>query len=180
MKQAAVKTDKSSPFITMDCSNARSILRMQYIELATLADFPEIIEVWEASVRATHDFLSENDIQYFKPLILNEYLEAVELFCVRENNKIVAFLGLSPDKVEMLFVHPNVFGRGIGKKLMRYAIHEKGIRKVDVNEQNPQVVGYYKHLGFEVMSRNPLDSRGKPFPILAMELKDLTTRDDIS
>ncbi len=141
------------------------------IEIATPTDFPEIIDVWEASVRATHDFLSEADIQDLKPLILNEYLKAVELYCIREDGKILGFLGLSPDKIEMLFIRPDVRGKGVGKQLILFANREKGIRKVDVNEQNPQAVGFYKHMGFEVVSRSPLDPHGKPFPILSMELK---------
>jgi putative acetyltransferase len=32
------------------------------IEPATPRDFPEIAEVWEASVRDTHHFLTEEDI----------------------------------------------------------------------------------------------------------------------
>jgi Sortase and related acyltransferases len=142
------------------------------IEPATQADFPEIADIWEASVRATHDFLSEADIQYFKPLILNEYLKAVALYCIRDNGGILGFLGLSPEKIEMLFLRPDVRGRGIGKKFMRFAIDEKGIKKVDVNEQNPQAVDFYKRMGFEVVSRSPLDPQGKPFPILSMELKN--------
>lgn len=50
------------------------------VEPADTADYSEIVEVWEASVRATHVFLGEDDIQHLKPLILNEYLKAVELF----------------------------------------------------------------------------------------------------
>ena len=142
------------------------------IEATTPSDYPEIIEVWEASVRATHDFLEEKDIQYFKPLILNEYLKAVELFCVRIRGKIVAFLGLSPDKIEMLFIHPDFFRKGIGKTLANFAIHSKGVVKVDVNEQNPQAVGFYQHLGFEVFHREPFDSLGNPFPILLMKISD--------
>ncbi len=145
------------------------------IEPATPTDFPEIVDVWEASVRATHDFLGETDIQYLKPLILNEYLKAVELFCVRGDGKILGFLGLSPDKIEMLFVHPDARGKGIGKRFIQFAIREKGIEKVDVNEQNPQAVGFYEQMGFEVVSRSPLDPQGKPFPILSMELKNSST-----
>lgn len=140
------------------------------IESAMQTDFPEIVEVWEASVRATHDFLTETDIEALKPLILNEYLDAVELFCIWENGEILGFLGLSPDKIEMLFLRPDARGKGIGKELLLFAIQEKGIRKVDVNEQNPQAVGFYRHMGFEVVSRSPLDSQGKPFPIMSMEL----------
>ena len=142
------------------------------IHNTTPADFPEITEVWEASVRATHHFISEKDIQYFKPLILNEYLHHVRLFCVRnEQNMITGFLGLSDDKIEMLFLHPSAFGKGIGKKLVDYAVNEHKILKVDVNEQNEQAVSFYKHMGFEVVDRSPVDSLGKPFPILFMQWK---------
>jgi putative acetyltransferase len=32
-------------------------------------DFPLVLEVWEASVRETHHFLSEADIEFFQPLV---------------------------------------------------------------------------------------------------------------
>jgi|SRR5688572_25498927 putative acetyltransferase len=142
------------------------------IYTTTPSDFPEITDVWEASVRATHHFLEEKDIQYFKPLILNEYLYHVRLFCVRNDQRqITGFLGLSDDKIEMLFLHPSVIGKGIGKMLVRHAIHDHNIRKVDVNEQNEQAVSFYKHMGFEVIDRSPVDGLGKPFPILFMQWK---------
>ena len=51
-------------------------------------EYKEVVDIWEASVRATHHFLKEEDIQYFKPLILNVYLDAVELKCIKnEENK---------------------------------------------------------------------------------------------
>ena len=56
-------------------------------------EYVEVVEVWEASVRATHHFLSEDDIKFLKPLILNEYLSAVELRCVKDAaDKIKGFL----------------------------------------------------------------------------------------
>jgi putative acetyltransferase len=141
------------------------------IEPAAPSDFEEITSVWEASVRATHHFLKEEDIQYFRPLILNEYLYAVRLFCVRDaQGRIAGFLGTSDDKVEMLFIHPRHRGKGIGKVLLAYAVQTLGMRKVDVNEQNEGAVGFYRHYGFEVVGRCELDGTGKPYPILNMEL----------
>jgi putative acetyltransferase len=32
-------------------------------------EFPRVLAVWEASVRATHHFVSETDLQFFKPLV---------------------------------------------------------------------------------------------------------------
>jgi putative acetyltransferase len=143
------------------------------ISKPTSTDYPALIEIWEAAVRATHHFLQEEHIQHFKPLILNQYFDAVDLFCIRgQDDRIIGFAGLSPEMVEMLFVHPGYFGRGIGKKLMKYAITERFVRKVDVNEQNPDALAFYQRLGFEVKSRSPLDGMGLPFPILHLELPD--------
>ena len=143
--------------------------RIDYIDKF---EYNEVVDVWEASVRATHHFLKEEDIVYFKPLILNTYLVAVELRCVRdEHHKIIGFLGVSGQNLEMLFMHPTYKGKKIGKTLLEYAINNLSVTKVDVNEQNEQAVGFYKHCGFETIGRSELDASGKPYPILHMELK---------
>ena len=54
--------------------------------------------------------------------------------------------------------------------LVNYAIHQCGVNKVDVNEQNGQAVGFYQHMGFVTVSRSELDALGKPYPILSMQL----------
>ena len=134
-------------------SYARSlavIKKMKYeIDKINKAEYPEVVAVWEASVRATHHFLKEEDIEYFKPLILNTYLETVELRCVREKDNW--FLGVVEQNLEMLFIHPEYRGKRIGKALLDYSIDKLNITKVDVNEQNEQAVGFYKHLGFEII-----------------------------
>ncbi len=141
------------------------------VEKATAADYAEITDVWEASVRATHHFLSESDIQYFRPLILNEYLKAVDLFCTRDaSGRILGFLGVAGDKLEMLFLHPASRGKGIGGALLRYATAELQVDKVDVNEQNEQAVSFYQHFGFRQVGRSELDGLGKPYPILNLQL----------
>ncbi len=134
------------------------------------ANYDEVTAVWEASVRATHHFLQEKDIQYFKPLVRNEYLKLVDLFCIRdEQGKITGFVGVAGNKIEMLFIHPNVRGKGIGKRLLGYALDTLGANEVDVNEQNGQAVGFYLHTGFEVTGRSELDGMGKPFPLLNLK-----------
>lgn len=135
------------------------------------SDYVEIVEVWESSVRATHHFLSEEDILFFKPLILNEYLDAVSLYCTKDaNGEITGFGGIADNKIEMLFVRADARGQSFGRALLQHAIASFNARKVDVNEQNDQAVEFYKHMGFEVIGRSPLDSLGKPFPLLHMQL----------
>jgi len=135
------------------------------------SEYPEVVDVWEASVRATHHFLTEEDIMYFKPLILMVYLKAVNLRGVRnEPGKIIGFMGAAAGKLEMLFIHPDARGHGIGKRLVDCAIEQFQMTHVDVNEDNRQAVEFYEHLGFKTISRSELDTMGKPFPILFMEL----------
>ena len=137
----------------------------------TVSDYERLITIWENSVRATHTFITEQDIQYYKPLILNEYFDAVALFCSQdENQRINGFMGIVEDKVEMLFIDASDRRKGIGKKLLTYAIKELNVKKVDVNEQNIQAVEFYYHMGFRVVSRSEDDSSGKNYPILSMEL----------
>jgi putative acetyltransferase len=140
---------------------------------ASKYDYPDVMQVWEASVRATHDFLSEEDIEFLKPLILNQYLDAVTLRCIRDDaGRVIGFLGVAEGNIEMLFVDPAHRGQSVGKRLLEYAVQSLGSRKVDVNEQNSQAVGFYEHMGFEVVGRSPLDGQDRPFPLLHMRLRD--------
>lgn len=144
---------------------------MTNIRKALPDEFPELVVLWEASVRATHDFITDADIAFFKPKILNDYFPALGVY-VFENNEgvITGYSGIGENRIEMLFVHPDARGQGVGKSLLDAAVNS-GADELDVNEQNPQAVGFYLHMGFEVVSRSPLDSMGKPFPILHMRRK---------
>jgi putative acetyltransferase len=135
------------------------------------ADVPRLVEVWEASVRATHHFLSEADIQFFKPAVRDELVGALELACVRDGHgRLVGFVGVAHGKVEALFIHPALRGLGVGRTLLEHAVRTLGATRVDVNEQNEQAVGFYRRMGFETEGRSPVDGLGKPFPLLHMRL----------
>ena len=145
---------------------------MDILERIDNNDRQRLVEVWEAAVRATHHFLGEDDIQFFKPLVRDAYLDSVKLACSRDaEGRIQGFIGTAEGKVEMLFVDPALHGQGIGRELLLHAIANEGATAVEVNEQNPQAVGFYLHMGFEVESRSELDGSGKPFPILHLRLK---------
>lgn len=134
-------------------------------------DMNNILDVWESSVRATHTFLSESDIISIKPHVIEGANYVSKLLCVRnEEGTIKAFMGVHDSKIEMLFVSNDSRGKGIGKKLIEYAINNLDIKYVDVNEQNIQGVGFYEHMGFDTFKKSELDEQGNPFPILHMKL----------
>ena len=82
------------------------------IEPAQTEDYPALIALWEASVRATHHFLQEEDIATLKPLILEHYFDAVRLYCARQDGVIVGFIGVAEGNIEMLFIAPEARGAG--------------------------------------------------------------------
>ncbi len=134
-------------------------------------DFPRAVEVWEASVRATHDFVAEEDIQVFRPMVAAALPVIKNLACLRDHTgQLMGYVAVVEGKVEMLFLHPESRGQGGGKRLLDYAIHSFGAVELDVNEQNLQALGFYQRMGFEITGRSELDGSGKPYPILHMRL----------
>lgn len=132
---------------------------------------PQLLKIWEASVRATHDFLNEQQIFQIKTLIMkHHYFDHVQLFHVERDGHIAGFMGLAYQKIEMLFVNPDFFDQGIGSILIQKAF-ELGAKEVDVNEQNPKAIEFYKKHGFQQIARSELDAEGNPFPILHLKLK---------
>jgi len=132
-----------------------------------------LIKIWESLVRAIHDFLSEEDIAYLRPLILETYFDAVDLqVAIDSAGEIVAVIGVAGGNIEMLFVSPETRGKGVGRLLTMDAIENQGAIRVDVNEQNDQAVGFYLRLGFTQIGRSPLDGQGRPFPILHFGISD--------
>ena len=133
----------------------------------------KLLNVWEQSVRATHDFLSEPEIRRIAEYVPGA-LREIPVLAVAENDagEPVAFMGIAGNKLEMLFVSPESRGRGVGKRLILHAIGRCGVREVDVNEQNPQAKGFYEHIGFRICGRSETDDQGNPYPILHMRLPD--------
>ncbi|WP_151702488.1 alpha/beta fold hydrolase [Nitrincola alkalilacustris] len=134
-------------------------------------EYELLTAVWEESVRATHHFLSEEDISSLRPRVLNDYLASVVLRAYRDaDGHILGFVGVSGNRIEMLFISPESRGKGIGRRLLQHAISEMGATILDVNEQNPQALEFYLKMGFRIIGRSPLDMMGNPFPLLHLEL----------
>jgi len=135
------------------------------------ADFARVVEVWEASVRATHHFVTEADILVFRPLVWDGLRNVEHLLAVRDGaGRVVGFIGVEGDEVAMLFVHPDWRGHGIGRRLLRHAVAALGATRLDVNEQNEQALGFYRRMGFTVVGRSKRDYTGKPYPLLHLRL----------
>lgn len=130
-------------------------------------DYPILVDIWESAVLSTHDFLKKEDFLYYREH-LPTYFQYVTLYGYEQDGRLVGFIGVAENNIEMLFVHNDYRYKGVGKRLVMYAIEKLQVCKVDVNEQNIQAIGFYRHLGFSVITRSDLDAEGKAYPILHM------------
>ncbi len=131
----------------------------------------QLLNVWENSVRATHFFLAEADMEDIKKYV-PQALRDISHLIVAENGQGVpaAFMGIEGQKLEMLFISPEETGRGLGRKLLQYGMQNFAINTLGVNEQNPQAKGFYEHMGFQVYKRTDHDEQANPYPVLYMRL----------
>lgn len=131
----------------------------------------ELLGVWERSVRATHLFLSDGEVRSIREYVPQALLGVAHLLVAEdEAGAPAAFMGVEDGALERLFIDPEERGKGLGRRLLRLGIESYGVRRLAVNEQNPQAAGFYEHMGFEVFARSETDEQGNPYPILYMRL----------
>ena len=144
---------------------------MQLLEVRTRT--PELtqalVQVWEASVRATHLFLSEPEIQRIKQYVPQAIGGVEHLIVAGDEAAPQGFMGVEGTRLEMLFLSPAARGRGLGRQMVELGVQQYGVRELTVNEQNPQAVGFYTHLGFVTYKRTDHDEEGGPYPLLYMK-----------
>ena len=130
-----------------------------------------LLSIWEDSVQATHLFLSDAEIKKIKEYV-PEFICGVRHLIVAKSScgETIAFMGIEKRRLEMLFISSDQRGKGIGRQLIEYGIKNYRIKEVTVNEQNPQAVGFYEHIGFKVYKRTDCDEQGNPYPLLYMKL----------
>ena len=146
---------------------------MNIVELdaRSLEAVEKLTLLWRESVAATHTFLSAREIDEIEPDVLAG-LRSVErlVVAVSGGGEFCAFMGIENRRLEMLFVAPSMYGRGIGRKLVEYGIEKYRVDSLTVNEQNPRAVGFYEHLGFKVCKRTDFDEQSRPYPLLYMKM----------
>jgi len=140
------------------------------IRRAIATDREILLDVWLRSVRATHTFVADADIEDMIPQVWNYLASGEPDFWVvcDDSGTIMGFMGMSGSKMDALFLVPEFQRRGAGGQMVRHAQAMYGELTVDVNEQNSAARAFYEACGFVVEGRSEFDDQGRPYPILHM------------
>ena len=123
----------------------------------------QLTAVWESSARATHTFLSEQELMEIKKEVPGALRGIGRLFTAEDADGVpAAFMGVEGPSLEMLFVSADARGSGMGGALLRYGVERCGVRTLAVNEQNPQARGFYEHMGCAAVGARSWTNRGGP------------------
>lgn len=144
-------------------------------DLLNKSMFQHVVKLWEGSVRSSHHFLNEQDILSIQREVKKALKGTQYVIVAKQKKTLLGFIGIEKNCIEMLFVSPLIFRQGIGKALIKEALkrflNSYQTIKVDCNEQNPQALGFYQRLGFEIVGKSPTDSVGRDFPIVHLEVR---------
>lgn len=127
------------------------------------ADTSKLSKIWfEASLLA-HPFIGERRLMDQQALIEERYLPSAETWVATVSGQPAGFISLLETFVGGLFISPERQGLGIGRRLISHALTLKGELSLEVYTQNLRAMGFYRSLGFEELSRRPMDDEGYPY-----------------
>ena len=123
----------------------------------------QLTTIWEDSVRATHLFLSEAEIQKIKAYVPHA-LTGVSHLLVAEKmpGQPVAFMGLEGHRLEMLFLSPAERGAGLGRQLLEYGILHYRPAGIDGQRAEPAGRRLLPAYGLRDLPANRLRRAGRP------------------
>jgi putative acetyltransferase len=130
------------------------------------ADRERILDIWRGAVDETHHFLHPGDRRDIEVEVV-AFLPKMSLWlAVNCDDMALGFTLLDGCCMEALFIHPEHRGLGIGRALVQHALSLHSSITTEVNEQNLQAIGFYRHLGFERIGYSQHDQQGRPYPLI--------------
>ncbi len=127
---------------------------MENIRKAKPSDFERIAEIEVFNYRLNFYPIFKNDEFYFSELSVSEkakqYMKEAEKFFVYDDGAVKGFVMVEENQIKKLFVEPVLQGNSIGKKLLKFAVFEKGADFLWALEKNKRAIAFYEKNGFSL------------------------------
>jgi len=115
------------------------------------SDTDAIMNIWFKSNITVHSFVPEKYWRENYAYVKQAIPEAeVYVYTDDKSNEIIAFIGLTDNYIDGLFVKENSRSKGLGKALLDYVKSIKFELTLEVYEKNARAIGFYKREGFSV------------------------------
>jgi ribosomal protein S18 acetylase RimI-like enzyme len=101
-----------------------------------------------------------------------EVLKRSQKFVARDGDAVVGFSSIDGSYVSFLYINPDYYGQGIGRKLLQIAVEAIGPGAwTIVLHNNKSAIGLYESEGFKEAHRFDSNNAGYPCTCLRMERK---------
>jgi ribosomal protein S18 acetylase RimI-like enzyme len=141
-------------------------------------DLEDCMTIWRKASLAGHPFLSPTEIEADEPLVRDQYMPMAEITVASLDSCVVGFIAMLGDVVGGLFVAPEQHRLGIGRALIAFEAKRRGRMTVEVYEENTKARAFYRASGFVETGRRNTDDRGRPHPLVGMDMAAGSTARD--
>jgi len=136
-------------------------------------DWQDICRIHDAA--RPHELKGACDPRAFVPIEKDpevEHLKLCQKLVVVENDQVLGFVGVHEAYLGWLYVHPDHFGKGIGRKLLQAGLELIPEKAWTIAlAKNSRAVSLYQSEGFIEVNRYQSDNAGYPCTCLRLERK---------
>lgn len=158
---------------------------MKFIRPASVSDASRIAEIIITNYRVNFYPLFLNDSFYFGELnvvdMASEYTEGSQSLAntfVYDDGIIKGIIRLNGIEVEKLYVEPQFQSKGIGAKLLKFAVEVMNAEFLWALEYNKRAIAFYQKHGFELTGDKIIEDEW--VPLLKMSRKDIFSKSNHS
>lgn len=138
------------------------------IRPAVPQEIPLLADIWlRASCRA-HDFIPAAFWESHHEAMAQEHLPgADELLVLEVEGRVIGFAALNGERLEALFIDPEVQSYGHGSRLMAEAMARRPRLTLCVYSRNVRAVSFYRRLGFQIAGERTEPLTGEAETLMA-------------
>ena len=144
---------------------------MTAIRQAEKKDLNRIAEIMVSNFRLYFYPFFLNDDYYFGelqvPAVIKRFEEQLDSIWVYDDGVVKGFLYMVGSEIQKLYVEPILHSKGIGEKLLTFALDECGADHLWALELNTRAIAFYERHGFRLTEeRKPEDDTDKMLILL--------------
>lgn len=133
----------------------------EHIRPAKREDLARIAEIWVTNYRLNFYPIFQDEGFYFGELqvpgAMEMFAEQLPELFVYDDGVVKGFSRIQGKEIVHLFVEPALQGRGIGERLLAFAVKEKGAKWLWALEKNAGAIRFYVRHGFRKTGEKKLE-----------------------